>query len=145
MDKAPFGSIIAGVSIKEKPSPAGEGGPQGRMRATLRILLINGGCGSFARISPLRGQLPPRGKPLGVFCISLIALHSTIPDPKRISPCKVKSSAAVHLCRQFILGNVSPPVLEDLLLRQLSSIRPGKNFPRGSSFRKLVSFSYKIA
>ena len=38
----PLVTIIAGVSIKEKPSPAGEGGPQGRMRATLRILLING-------------------------------------------------------------------------------------------------------
>ena len=78
-------------------------------------------------------------------CYSLIALHSTIPDSKRISPCKVKFSAAVHLCRQFILGNVSPPVLEVLLLRQLSSIRPGRNFPRGSSFRKLVSFSYREA
>ena len=75
----------------------------------------------------------------------LIALHSTILDSKRISPCKVKFSAAVHLCRQFILGNVSPPVLEALLLRQLSSIRLGRNFPRGSSLRKLVSFSYRIA
>ena len=33
---------------------------------------------------------------------SLIALHSTVPDSKRKSPCKVKFSAAVHLCRQFI-------------------------------------------
>ena len=46
---------------------------------------------------------------------------------------------------EFILGNVSPTVLEALLLRQLSSIRPGRNFLRGSSFRKLVSFSYRIA
>ena len=76
---------------------------------------------------------------------SLIALHSTIPDSKRILPCKVKFSAAVHLCRQFILGNVSPPVLEALLLRQFSSIRTGRNFPRGSSLRKPVSFSYRIA
>lgn len=76
---------------------------------------------------------------------SLIALHSTVPDSKRKSPCKVKFSAAVHLCRQFILGNVSPPVLEALLLRQVSSIRPGRNFPRGSSLRKPVSFSYRIA
>lgn len=76
---------------------------------------------------------------------SLIALHSTIPDTKRKYFCKVKFSAAVHLCRQFILGNVSPPVLEALLLRQVSSIRTGRNFPRGSSLRKPVSFSYRIA
>ena len=76
---------------------------------------------------------------------SLVALHSTIPDSKRKYPCKVNFSAAVHLCRQFILGNVSPPVLEALLLRQTSSIRTGRNFPRGSSLRKPVSFSYRIA
>ena len=76
---------------------------------------------------------------------SLVALQSTIPDSKRKFPCKVKFSAAVHLCRQLILGNVSPPVLEALLLRQFSSIRPGRNFPRGSSLRKPVSFSYRIA
>lgn len=76
---------------------------------------------------------------------SLVALHSTIPDSKRNHPCKVKFSAAVHLCRQFILGNVSPPVLEALLLRQTSPIRTGRYFPRGSSLRKPVSFSYRIA
>ena len=76
---------------------------------------------------------------------SLVALHSTIPDSKRKYPCKVKFSAAVHLCRQFILGNVSPPVLEALLLRQFSSLRTSRNFPRGPSLRKPVSFSYRIA
>lgn len=75
----------------------------------------------------------------------LVALHSTRLDSKRKYPCKVKFSAAVHFCRQFILGNLSPPVLEALLLRQFSSIRPGRTFPRGSSLRKPVSFSYRIA
>ena len=134
----PLVTIIAGVSIKEKPSPAGEGGPQGRMRATLRMLLINGWLRELCPHQSASRTASPRGKLLGVFCISLIALHSTIPDSKRISPCIVKFSAAVHLCRQFILGNVSPPVLEALLLRQLSSIRLGRNFPRGSSFRVVL-------
>lgn len=76
---------------------------------------------------------------------SLVALFSAIPASDRKYPCKVKFSVAVHLCRQFILGSVSPPVLEALLLRHTFPIRTGRSFPRVPSLRKPVSFAYRIA
>ena len=59
--------------------------------------------------------------------------------------CIVNFSAAVHICRQFLLGNVSPPVLETLIARYVSPVRPGRNFPRNLKSRSAVSFLYRIA
>lgn len=76
---------------------------------------------------------------------SLAALHSTAPSDSKKYPSKVNFSVAVHLCRQFILKNVSPPVLEAAFRKHTSSIRPGRSAPRNPSLRKVVSFSYRIA
>ena len=45
---------------------------------------------------------------------------------------KANFSVAVHICRQFFLGNVSP-------------IRPGRTFQRNLTDRKPVSFNYRVA
>lgn len=76
---------------------------------------------------------------------SLAVLHSTILPNNRKHPCKVDFSVAVHLCRQFILGDISPSVLEALLLRHSLPIRTNRTFPRHPSIRKPVCFSYRIA
>ena len=58
---------------------------------------------------------------------------------------KANFSAAVHVCRQFFLGNVSPPNVEALILRHVSPIRPGRNRPRKMTVKHAVSFVYRVA
>ena len=54
-------------------------------------------------------------------------------------------SVAVHVCRQFLLGNVSPPAVEALIRRHVSPIRPGRSSPRKTSVKYAVSFIYRVA
>ena len=58
---------------------------------------------------------------------------------------KANFSVTVHVCRQFFLGNVSPPNVEALILRHVSPIRPGRSRPRNMSAKHAVSFIYRIA
>ena len=57
----------------------------------------------------------------------------------------VNFSAAVHICRNFFLGNVSPPELEALLSRLLLPVRPGRSNTRKPVHRPPFSFLYRIA
>ena len=54
-------------------------------------------------------------------------------------------TAAVHVCRQFFLGNVSPPNVEAVIRRNISPIRPGRSKPRNFTAKRPVSFTYRIA
>ena len=58
---------------------------------------------------------------------------------------KANFSVAVHICRQFFLGNVSPPDVEALILRHVSPIRPGRSRPRKMTVKHAVSFIYRVA
>jgi len=58
---------------------------------------------------------------------------------------KANFSAAVHICRQFFLGNVSPPDVEALIRRHVSPIRPGRSRPRKMTVKHAVSFIYRVA
>ena len=58
---------------------------------------------------------------------------------------KANFSVAVHVCRQFFLGNVSPPDVEALILRHVSPIRPGRNRLRKMTVKHAVSFLYRVA
>ena len=58
---------------------------------------------------------------------------------------KANFSAAVHICRQFFLGNVSPPDVEALIRRHISPIRPGRSRPRKMTVKHAVSFAYRVA
>ena len=58
---------------------------------------------------------------------------------------KANFSVAVHVCRQFFLGNVSPPDVEALIRRHVSPIRPGRSRPRKMTVKHAVSFIYRIA
>lgn len=57
----------------------------------------------------------------------------------------VNFSAAVHICRNFFLGNVSPPELEALLSRSLLPVRPGRSNSRKPAQRPPFSFLYRVA
>ena len=58
---------------------------------------------------------------------------------------KANFSVAVHVCRQFFLGNVSPPDVEALIRKHVSPIRPGRSRPRKMSVKHAVSFIYRVA
>ena len=58
---------------------------------------------------------------------------------------KANFSVAVHVCRQFFLGNVSPPDVEALIRRHISPIRPGRSRPRKMTLKHAVSFIYRVA
>lgn len=58
---------------------------------------------------------------------------------------KANFSVAVHVCRKFFLGNVSPPDVEALIHRHISPIRPGRSSPRKMTVKHAVSFVYRLA
>lgn len=58
---------------------------------------------------------------------------------------KANFTVAVHVCRQFFLGNVSPPDVEAIIRRNVSPIRPGRSRPRNMSAKHAVSFIYRVA
>ena len=60
-------------------------------------------------------------------------------------PYSVNFSAAVHICRNFFLGNVSPPDVEALLSRLLVPVRPGRSNSRRMALRPSFSFLYRVA
>ena len=75
----------------------------------------------------------------------LITSHVVIQKANRKYPCKDNFSAAVQVCRQFLLGNVSPPAVEAVIQRHLSPIRTGRSRPRNIADKKAVSFLYRVA
>ena len=58
---------------------------------------------------------------------------------------KANFTVAVHVCRQFFLGNVSPPDVEAVIRRYVSPIRPGRSRPRNMTVKHAVSFIYRVA
>ena len=75
----------------------------------------------------------------------LITSHVVIQKKNRKYACKANFSVAVHVCRQFFLGNVSPPNVEALIARHVSPIRPGRSRPRILSAKNAISFIYRVA
>lgn len=54
-------------------------------------------------------------------------------------------SAAVHICREFIRGDVHPPDVEALLARFISPIRPDRKYARKLTPKGFVGFLYRLA
>lgn len=75
----------------------------------------------------------------------LITSHVVIQKRNSKYPYSVNFSSAVHVCRNFFLGNVSPPELEALLSRLLLPVRPGRSNSRKPTQRPPFSFLYRVA
>ncbi len=58
---------------------------------------------------------------------------------------KANFSDAVHICLQFFLGKVPPPIVETLLMRYISPIRPGRKYTRKPTPKPACCFTYRIA
>ena len=75
----------------------------------------------------------------------LVTSHVIIQKAHTKYAYKANFSVAVHVCRQFFLGNVSPPDAEALIRRHVSPIRPGRSRPRKMTVKHAVSFIYRVA
>lgn len=75
----------------------------------------------------------------------LITSHIVIQNKDKKYVYKVNFSVAAHICREFFLGNVSPPDIEALISRYLAPIRPDRSRPRNMAAKTAVSFTYRVA
>ena len=75
----------------------------------------------------------------------LITSHVVIQKFNRKYPCKANFSVAVQVCRQFLLGNISPPDVEATISRNVSVTRTGRSNPRNMVVKHAVSFLYRVA
>ncbi len=75
----------------------------------------------------------------------LITSHVVIQKFNRKYPCKANFSVAVQVCRQFLLGNISPPDVEATISRNVSVIRTGRSNPRNMVVKHAISFLYRVA
>ena len=80
------------------------------------------------------------------FC-EIIATHIVIQNNTRKHTYQLNFSAAVHICRQFLLDHsmLSPPDVEALLLKYIQPVRIGRHDPRKVKPRSFVSFTYRVA
>ena len=78
------------------------------------------------------------------FC-ELITSHVVIQKKRRKYVYQTNFTAAVHICRQFLRGAVSPPKVEDLIKVHLVPIRSGRSTPRKTKNIKFNGFFYRIA
>lgn len=75
----------------------------------------------------------------------LITSRVVIQKPNRKYPYKANFSVAVQVCRQFLLGNISPPDVEETIGKNLSVTRSGRSNPRSTVVKHAVSFLYRVA
>ena len=74
----------------------------------------------------------------------LITSHVVVKQKNRKHSYRINFAAAVHICRNFFLKNISPSVVEALLLMHLLPVRQrSANLRRGSP-RAAPSFTYRI-
>ena len=74
----------------------------------------------------------------------LITSHVVVKQRNRKYPYRINFSAAVHICRNFFLKNISPSDVEALLLQHLLPIRNGAANPRRGYYKSAPSFIYRI-
>ncbi len=58
---------------------------------------------------------------------------------------KINFSVAVHICRDFFLGDTSPPEIKAVLLKNLIPIRPARHYDRRLSVKHYSGFLYRLA
>ena len=75
----------------------------------------------------------------------LITSHVVIQKHNRKYPYKANFSVAVQVCRQFLLGNISPPDVEATISKNVSVTRTGRSNPRNMVVKHAVSFLYRVA
>lgn len=78
------------------------------------------------------------------FC-ELITQSVIVQQKQKKYAYKVNFSDAVHICFEFFLKNVPPPIVEAMLMKYISPIRPGRKDTRKHTQKPAVSFTYRVA
>lgn len=74
----------------------------------------------------------------------LITSHVAVKQKNRKHSYRINFAAAVHICRNFFLENISPSDIEALLLKHLLPVRRGSSHLRRRSKKSAPSFIYRI-
>ena len=74
----------------------------------------------------------------------LITSHVVVKQKNRKHSYRINFAAAVHICRNFFLKNISPSDVEALLLMHLLPVRKGSTNLRRGSPKAAPSFTYRI-
>ena len=74
----------------------------------------------------------------------LITSHVVVKQKNRKHSYRINFTAAVHICRNFFLKNISPSDVEALLLMHLLPVRQESANPRRGSPKSAPSFTYRI-
>lgn len=75
----------------------------------------------------------------------LITSHVIIRQKSRKLSYKINFSASVHICRNFLLKNISPPKIETLISRFLIHVKNNICNPRKISTKTAVCLLYRVA
>lgn len=75
----------------------------------------------------------------------MITAHVIIKKKERKYSYRVNFAVAVHVCRMFIRGDISPPDLEAQLSRNIVPIRPDRKRKREKHSSSIISFTYRLA
>ena len=75
----------------------------------------------------------------------MITAHVIIHKKDRKYDYKINFAVAVHVCRLFIRGDISPPDLEAQLSRNIVPIRPDRKRKREKHSCSVISFTYRLA
>ena len=75
----------------------------------------------------------------------LITSHVVIKQKNRKLSYKINFSASVHICRNFLLKNISPHEIEALISKYVVPIRHSDSNPRKPSRKTAVCFLYRVA
>ena len=78
------------------------------------------------------------------FC-ELITQSVVIQQKQKKYAYKVNFSDAVHVCFEFFRKNLPPPIVEAMLMKYISPIRPGRKDTRKQTQKPAVSFTYRVA
>ena len=75
----------------------------------------------------------------------MITFHVIIQNKSRKYAYQANFSAAVHICRQFLRGSVSPPHVEAMIAKHILPLRPGRSTIRNLNHIRFTGFYYRIA
>ena len=78
------------------------------------------------------------------FC-ELITQSVVIEQKQKQYAYKGNFSDPVHICFEFVPRNVTPPIVEAMLMNYISPIRPGRKDTRKQTQKPAFSFTYRVA
>jgi len=80
------------------------------------------------------------------FC-EIITTHVVIQQKDTKHTYQVNYTLAIHICRHFLRfhSDISPPIVEMLIQKNLLPVRPGRSDPRKVKPKSNVSFLYRVA